>query len=338
MRIKKWLSIMCMLVLCFCMFGCTSEKGANSSESVDVEKEKATVYGLVGPTGVGLANLMAKAEADRAALEYQFQLVNAPEVIVSKITTGEADLAAVSTNLAATLYQKTNGNIQIVAINTGCVLSIVEDGTSISSISDLKGKTIYSTGEGSNPEYILRHILEENGLDPDKDVTLKFVQENEELSTFIMNGTAKIALIPEPLCTTVLQKKESLHVALNIGDEWGKIHKNLVPHMGCVIATKDFIAKHKEALGVFLHEYKVSIEGATQDLDKTAQNCEKFGILPSKEMAKKAIPNCQLEYISDNTMESVLSDYFKILYGYNPKSVGGSVPDSGLYYGGTDEK
>lgn len=340
---KKILSFAIVFCMILCLAACTSNNtdiSENSQESQEEESVtlyskldvKANVYGLVGPTGVGLANMMAQQERGESLLDYSFNLVTAPDAIVSKLTTGEADLAAVPTNLAASLYKKTSGNIVMVAINTECVLNFVENGNSIASIKDLKGKTIYSTGEGSNPEYILRYILSKNGLDPDTDVSIKFVTENEELAALLIKGEAQVALVPEPLCTTVLTKNENLRIAVSVNDAWKEIEKDTLPLMGCVVATKDFVSNHKDALKTFLFEYENSIDMVKEHPEDIATYCEKYGIIASEKIALKAFPNCHLTFISGKDMKPSILDYFQVLFDANPKSIGGSMPEDGFYY------
>lgn len=340
MKNKKWITLLLCLALCICGL-CACEKNTDNGTSGEPQGDspaklgvKANVYGIVGPTGIGLVNLMKANDDGKSQLDYTFQLVTTPDLIVSKLTTGEADMAAIPTNLASTLYKKTSGGIQMIAINTGCVLYMVENGNTIQSIADLKGKTIYSTGEGSNVEYILRYVLKESGIDSDKDITLKFVAENDELAGLLVNGTAKIALVPEPLCTTVQTKNKDLRVALSINDVWNTLTNESEPLMGCVVATKAFINKHPDAVKAFLEEYEKSIKEAKENVENTAALCEQYGVIPAAAVAKNAIPRCQLTFISGEEMQKEIARYYQVLFEANPKSIGGALPEDEFYYKG----
>ena len=327
--LKKSLAVLGILAMLFAVCACNQTGGEETTSTVNLPTE-VNAYGLVGPTGAGFVNMMEKSSLGQTSMKYNVNLVTAPDAIVSKLTTGEADIAAIPTNLAASLYQKTNGGIQMIAINTECVLYFLENGNTIQSFDDFKGQTIYSTGEGSNPEYILRYLLTQKGIDPDKDVTLKFVAENEELAALLIKGEAKIALVPEPLCTTVQAKNQDLRIAVSVNEEWKAINSKS-PLMGCLVATKAFIEKYPDALPVFLKEYKESIDGIS-DLNKSAELCEKYGIIASAEIAKKALPRCSITYIDGADMQPAIEDYFQVLFDANPKSVGGKMPDAGFYY------
>ncbi len=324
--------------------GCSGTEGDNSSQAGGssapattttgaAEKVEANVFAIKGPTGVGMVNLMAANDEGAAANQYTFQVASSPEEVVAKVANGEADIAAVPTNVAANLYKKTEGKVQMLAVNTLGVLYIMENGNTIQSVADLKGKTIYSTGQGANPEYVLRYILTKNGIDPDKDVTIEFRSENDELATLLATGEAKIALVPEPNVTTVKAKNADLRVALDVNEEWDKAsggESKLM--MGCVVARSEFIEEHPDAVDAFLKEYKASIEKAASDLEGTATLCEKYGIIPKAAVAKAAIPNCNLTYVDGDAMMDQIKGYFQVLYDANPKSIGGALPDDAFYY------
>ena len=321
---KKMLAIVLAAVLLLgSLAGCAAPS--------EPEKTDVRVVGIKGPTGIGLANLWKAQEEGTASNNYNFELVSLPQDAGARVTNGQADIAAVPTNLASALYKKTGGAVQMLAINTLGVLYILENGDTVKTVADLKGQTIYSTGEGANPEYILRYVLKENGLDPDKDVTLKFVSENDELVTLVATGKAKIAMVPEPNVTAVCTKNADVRVALDMTAEWDKLDAGALM-MGCVIVRKEFAEKNPDAVTAFLQDYKASIDAATADVDGTATLCETYQIIPKAPIAKKAIPNCNLTFVAGADMQGKISGYFKVLFDANPAAIGGAVPDDGFYY------
>ena len=333
---KMWISV-CLTValLALCLCGCGETKTGTSQPAASDQptvKETANVVGIIGPTGVGLVQMMRDQEDGKTKVDYSFELVSAPDNVVAKITSGEADIAAVPTNLAVSLYNKTSGGVKMLAINTQGVLYFMENGETISSVADLKGKTIYSTGQGANPEYILRYLLTQNGIDPDNDVNIVFLTENEELAAKLVKGEAQVALVPEPLCTTVQTKNADLRVALSVNDEWTKIGEDSTLLMGCVIARTEYIEAHPQAVATFLDEYKTSIEEATGDTESTAELCEKYGVIAAKAIAEKALPRCNLTFIAGADMKPAIEGYFGVLFDANPKSIGGAMPDDAFYY------
>jgi len=345
MRIAKLLAILAAVVMSFALFsGCSkdnsssntdTDSSANTTTTSDSAREKTRVKVAVikGPSGAGIANLMETSAKGSALNDYEFTVVSSPEEIVNKISSGQVDIATPPTNIAATLYNNTNGNVKMLAVSTSSVLYIMENGDTIKSVADLKGKTVYSTGQGANPEYVLNYILTQNGIDPKKDVNIEFKSENDELATLLAAGTAKVALVPEPFVTTVKAKNPDIRVALDISKEWDTASQGKSQLlMGCVIGRREFIEKNQDAVLNFLNEYKESVEKATSDIETTASLCEKYEIIPKAAVAKQALPRCGLTFITGKDMMEKIKGYFDVLFKANPKSVGGALPDEGFYF------
>ena len=257
-------------------------------------------------------------------------LASAADEVSAKIINKEADIVAAPTNLAAVLYKKTEGQVVMLAANTLGNLYIVTKNAEISSIADLKGKTIYSSGQGASPEYVLNFLLKENGIDPEKDVEIIYKSEHAEVAPVFASEESVIALLPEPFVTNMLLKNSDLKVSVNITEEWSKVSDSELV-MGCLIARKDFADQNPAAVEKFLKEYEESANYAVTNVTETAELSEKYGIM-AKNVAEIALPNCNIVYIDGDKMESYLGAYFEVLFNANPQSVGGSIPDEKLYY------
>lgn len=329
---KKILALVLALAMIFSFAACgTENNGSNETPSDTYTPVDINIAGIKGPTAVGMVDLMQKQEDKTAANNYNFSVFGDPQELVGKISTGAVDIAALPTNLAATLYKKTEGKIKVLAVNTYGVLHIVENGETVKSFADLKGKTILSTGEGSNPEYILRYVLENNGINPDTDVTIKFVTSNDEMIAQLKTGGAQIAMVPEPAVTTAMSKIPTLRRVFDMNTEWEKIGEDSALMMGCVVVRTEFLEQNPAAVKKFMEEYEASVN-AVSDLEKTASLCEKFEIIPAAAVAKKAIPNCHIAFTAGEEMKADLGGYFKVLFEANPKSIGGALPDDNFYY------
>ena len=293
------------------------------------EKTNINIAVLKGPTGIGAVKLMEDDEKGTCDNDYNFTIVASPDEINAKIINGEVDIAAVPTNLGAVLYNKTEGEVELAALNTLGVLYVVEKGDTIKFINDLSGKSIVASGKGSVPEYAINYILEKNRI---TDVNIDYKTEHAEAVTALTSGDATIALIPEPNVTAALAADPELRIALNITDEWNKVSDGSVLSMGGIIARKDFIDNNKEAFDNFLYEYEDSIEFVNENSDEASQLVAKYGIMPKAELALKAIPNCNIVYIDDEEMKNSIEGFYEVLYSYEPKSVGGKLPDENFYY------
>lgn len=303
-------------------------------EEKPTEKTKVNLAALSGPTALGMLELLEQNEKGEAANDYQVTLATAPDEVVAKVVSGELDIAAVPTNVAATLYNKTQGGVQLAALNTMGVLYIVEAGESIQSVADLKGKTIYSTGQGSTPEYALNLVLEKNGLTVGEDVTVVYKTDNSEIAPLLASGEAQVALLPQPFVTSVMGQNETLRVALDMTEEWDKATDGASGlTMGCVVVRTEFAQQNKESLDLFLDEYERSVQTvtSTEGLEHAAQLAEQYNIVKAP-VARKAIPACNIVFVQGEQMQQIAGGFLEVLYQANPKSVGGKLPDANFYY------
>ena len=316
---KKTAIILALIILTVSIISCSAP-----ATPADI-----SIIGLKGPTGMGMAKLMedfANGETDN---NYTFTLTSAPDEVSAEVIKGTVNIAAVPINLAGVLYQKTEGAIQIAAINTLGVLYILENGNEINSINDLEGKTIYATGQGSTTEYILNYILQKNNINAE----VIFKNEHSELVTFMAAGEIVLGMLPEPHVTTALNQNADLRIALDLTEEWNKIAgDDSTLLQGCIIVNKKFAEENKSALDNFLAEYKASIEYANANVADVSLLIEKHEIIPKAALAEKALPNCNITYIDGDLMKQYVNAVYQVFYDANPSSIGGEMPDDGFYY------
>ena len=300
--------------------------------AVDTELEiKVSV--LSGTTGMGMAKLISEKKNGTAALNYKFDIYADPTMVTAAVISGATDIAAVPTNLASTLYKKTDGGIYVLALNTLGVLYVLENGNTVNSVSDLKGKTVYVPGAGTNPEYILKYIVEANGLEVGKDVKFDYTFGSPDLlSAAVAQGIVDLALLPEPKVTATKNQNQNVRTALDLTAEWEKKAGEGTLVQGCVIVRKEFADAHPAEVAKFLEEYKASVNFVNESKEEASKLIAEAGIIPKAPLALKAIPNCNITYVDGAEMKAALSEFFKILYGVEPKSIGGTLPDDGLYY------
>ena len=297
-------------------------------------KADIRIAALRGPTGIGLVGLMAAQEAGEARHNYTFTLAGAPDEIVAQLSSGQVDIAALPTNLAAVLYQRTNQQIRMLAVNTLGVLYILENGDSIQSLSDLSGKTILATGQGAVPEYVLNELLANGGLSAP--ATVEYKSEHSELASLAAAGQTDLVMLPEPFVTTVLNKNTGMRIALDLTAEWAAMMESTgrsgEMSMGCLVVTEQFAANHPEALADFLDEYQASVDFVNQNPGEAGQQVARFTILADAALAAQAIPNCYIVLIKGAAMKDALEPFFDVLYTANPQSVGGELPDPDFYW------
>ena len=304
---------------------------ALSLTAVSMAEPVARVAGMKGPTAMGMVKMMQ----DDAGETYDFNVIVAIDEINAKLVKGELDIAAVPANVASVLYNKTQGKLQVLAINTLGVLYIVENGESIQSIEDLRGKTIYSAGKGATPEYALNYVLSQNGIDPEKDVTIEFKSEQAECLSALLANEGSVAMMPQPFVTTAQTKAEGIRVALDMTEEWAKLQEGAenpsAMLTGVVVARKEFVEKNPEVVNAFLDSYKASVDFTNENVAEAAAIIASYDIIPEG-VAKKAVPHCSIVCIEGAEMQTKLAGYLNVLFEQNPAAVGGAVPADDFYY------
>ncbi|HIX99541.1 ABC transporter substrate-binding protein [Faecalicatena fissicatena] len=310
-----------------------SQSGAQETESEPVD---VNVTALKGPTAMGMVQMMDDADNGKIDSEnYQFTIAASIDEVTPSISQGETDIAAVPANVSSVLYNKLEGGVQVLAINTLGVLYIVENGDTVQSVADLRGKTIYAGGKGATPEYALNYILQENGIDPASDVTIEWKSEHSECVAALAQDPSGIAMLPQPFVTTAQAQNPDLRVALDLTEEWDKIQENAENPSalltGVVIVRTEFAKEHPEAVSDFMERYKSSVEFVNENVDEAAQLVGNYDIVPA-EVAKKAIPACNIVCITGDEMQEKLSGYLAVLNEQNPEAIGGQLPDDDFYY------
>lgn len=342
---KRVMSLGLSLALAISLAACSgSVSEAVSSASATAEPTAAPeteapvttfrIAGLKGPTTMGMVKLMSDAEAGETHQDYQVTMYGAADEVVPLLVKGDIDLAAIPANLAANLYNQTEGKVQVAAINTLGVLYVVTTGDDVKSVEDLKGKTVYSTGKGTTPEYVLNYILKKNGIDPEKDLTVEYKSEATEVAAALQAADeGAIAVLPQPYVTAAQSQIEGLNVALNLTEEWNKVSTDSDLVTGVLVASTEFIEQNEAAFEEFLKDYQASIEWVNSNTADAAELVANYGIVAKAPLAQKALPACNITYVHGAEMKTKLSGYLQVLFDQNPKAVGGAMPGDDFYYG-----
>ena len=339
-NLKHLLALCLTLALVFSLAACgqkADETPNDAQNDQQTEQEEFTpanysIAALKGPTAMGLVKLMKDSESgETTGNEYTFTLAGSADEVTPALLKGELDMACVPANLAALLYNKTEGAVQVLAVNTLGVLYIVENGESVQSLADLKGKTVVAAGKGSTPEYALRYLLSENGIDPDADVTLDWKSEHSECVAALASGQASIALLPQPFVTVAQSKIDGLRMALDLTEEWDKLDNGSALITGVIVARSDFVEAHPAAVGSFLSAYAASVDWVNANTADAAALIGEYGIVDAA-VAEKALPYCNIVCITGAELLEKLPGYLSVLYNADPAAVGGAMPDNSFYF------
>lgn len=307
-----------------------SSCGKKTQELLGVEPEeesKTKVYALSGTTALGMAQMINGGA-------YDISLYSDPQVVANAVISGECSIAALPTNVAAKLYKKSEGKIQLLALNTLGVLYVIDTTGTVKSLADLKGKTVYVPGSGSNPEYVTLALLKGAGLNVGTDVTVDTdtYASPDALQGALAAGQAQIAVLPEPKVSAVTSAASNATVAIDLTVEWEKLYGENTLVQGCLVVNKAFADANPDAVKKFLDDYKTSVDFIVAGSDEAIDMIVKAGILPKAAIAKKALPNCNICCITGEAMKSAISVFYEKIFALDPTSIGGALPADGFYY------
>ena len=285
---------------------------------------------LSGPTALGMLALMEEENP-----QYLFEApYTSPDLILGDITSGKLDIAALPTNNAAMLYNR-GTDIKVIALNTLGVLHLLDSTGTVTELDDLAGKTVYVPNAGSNPEYVVRHLLREKGISANVDIS---IVQPAALQTAFLSGSAPIVVLPQPAATATAKNAEAQGktvTSLDLSLAWSEISDTPMVQ-GCLVANATFLEKHPRAVEAFLDEYEASVAYMTapENLDAAANLAVAHGIIPKPQLAKLAIPKCAITYVDGREMKDALSAFYDVLGSHSLASIGGKLPDDDFYYHG----
>lgn len=313
------------------------EPAAEEEPAADAEPVTVRTAALKGPTAMGLVRFMSEVDAGNLAdNDYTFEIYAAPDEITPLIAKEGVDIAAVPANLAATLYNKTEGGVRVIAINTLGVLYICELGDTVRSVEDLRGKTIYASGKGSTPEYGLQYVLEKNGLTVGEDVTIEWKSEHAECVQALATAEGEaVAMLPQPFVTTAQAQNDKIRVALDLTEEWDRVQtgdETSSMITGVAVVRSAFADENPAAVDAFLAHYAESVDFVNENVADAAQLVGDYDIVPAQ-VAEKALPECNIVCVTGEDMKERLSGYLAVLADQNAEAVGGAVPGDDFYYG-----
>jgi NitT/TauT family transport system substrate-binding protein len=327
--LKRGAALGLALLLTVTLGACGQQTAASGTTQEAPAVEEAVtprIAALKGPTAMGLAKLLGE------STDYEFTLASSADEVTPALIKGELDMACVPANLAAVLYNQTEGQIVTVAVNTLGVLYIVENGNAVQSLADLRGQTVVAAGKGSTPEYALRYLLTENGIAPDTDVVIDWKSEHSECVAALASGAATIALLPQPFVTVAQNKLGDLRVALDLTAEWDALDSGSALITGVVAARRDFVEAYPQATARFLADYGDSVDWVNSNTAEAAVIIGQQGIVDAS-VAEEALPYCNIVCLTGQEMEEKLSGYLSVLYDAAPAAVGGALPGDDFYYG-----
>lgn len=313
--------------------GNTTPNG-NGNQSTEETPDVINVYTLNGTTGFGMAKMMSDNKNNAA---YNFSVQTDAANVLAAMINGTADIAALPTNAASTLYNRTEGKIKILAVNTmGCLYLLTKEGTTVSNFADLRGKTVYVPAQ--NPTFILTDLCKKNGMVPGTDITIDSTSyaQPANLRAAVASGVVDIAVLPEPMVTMAISGAKQQNItytnALDLTAVWDKVNTPGSLVQGCIVVRNEFLEKHPTTVKNFLTAYEASINYLNENTADAAAKIVEAGIFANAQVAEKAIPKCNVCYLAGDGMKSAMQGYLNVLLAIQPASIGGKLPADDFYY------
>ena len=304
-----------------------------SDKTADAEKAVVRVGSLKGPTSMGLVYLMDQAGKGESANQYEFTMTAAADELLPAMLSGELDIVLIPANMASVLYNRAEGDVSVIDINTLGVLYAVSGNKQIKEMKDLKGRTVYMTGKGTTPDYVMQYLLKENGLTA-ADVTLEYKSEAAEVAAMLAEMPEAVGVLPQPFVTAACAQNDKLSVVLDLTKQWAAVQEeggsSLVT--GVTVVRNALLTENTAAVELFMEEHAASAAYANEHVEETAQLVAAAGIIDKAPVAAKALPECNITYIDGAEMKTALSGYLQVLWEQDPAAVGGGLPGDGFYY------
>lgn len=328
---KKTNKILIIILLISLITSCSQtnqNQPAPKPSASETKKQNVVIAGLKGPTSIGMIKLIDEKALNDNKYNVEYVAESAPDALMAKIIGGEIQISSLPINLASTIYNKTNGEIQIAAVNTIGNLYIIGN-SDIISLDDLKGKTLAISSKGATHDYAMNYILANKKLS--EEVTIKYFPDHASLAQSVIGEDSKVALLPQPFVTQALVNNNKVKILLDLNKEWKSV-TDIELYTGCIVVNKKFAQNNKEFVKNFFSQYKISVDWVNNNPKDAALLVEKNGIMLNATIIEKAIPYSGITFKKAFEDKDNLNKFYKILFDSNPASIGGKLPDEGFYY------
>lgn len=304
-----------------------------SPDSVGESAKDALEIEVVSPAGSPTISAvkMFKEKPDINSANIDYKMTLTTDELQSKLVTNEADFAIVPTNLAAKLYNK-GIEYSIVAPVVWGNLYLVSN-EEINDLNELKGKEIYTIGQGLTPDILFRYLLEANGIDPENDVKLTYLSGGSELASNYIAGKSSITIMPEPMLTIVNTKKPETKLVMDLQEEWNKQNGTEFgyPQASLIVKT-ELVENNKEFVNVFIEEFENSVKWLESEPTMAGEYYNELVTSLDSKVVEKSLPGSNLKYISAEEAKADIEKYLNVLMDFSKDSIGGKLPDEGFYF------
>ncbi len=319
--------------------GCGTQKEEAVEETTDpaveTEEEEPVVLNVRMPAGaptISMLKMLKESPLELGNVILDFESVKSPDLMAPLLMAGEADIAVIPTNLAPKLYNK---GVPITLLGTSVwgILYVVSH-EEIESFADLKGQEIHLIGRGLTPDIIVRHLLLQNNINPDEDVTLIYLSGAKDLAPAFLGKKSQVSLMPEPMLSSVLMRNKETIVAFDLQEEWEKVTglDGGIPQASLVVRN-EILEKHPEVVLAFIEKYQEAIAWVNENPALAGKYAEELEIVAKGKVIEMAMPRLNIVFVSAPEARERLEAYFKVLKDHSAEFIGGKLPSDAFYFG-----
>ena len=314
------------------VIGCSNEQKDEKQQATNNKTVSVTIGAPDGLPAIAIAKLSQENLKLKEGYEVKYTLEATSDALSTDVMKESLDIAIVPSNMASIAFNKTS-NYQIVGtVGRGSfyLVSSEEDVTGLNS--SLEGKEVGNIGKGLTPDITIQALLKEQNVDTSK-ITFNYSNEASDLVSLLSTKKLTTAIVPEPALSGLLTKNPDLKVVCGTNDVWKEVFKNENGYPQSTLIVKTSFAKENpEFVESFINALDENIKWTNNNPKEAGEYAQKFGVNVKPELLVKAIERINLKFISINNCEDDYISYFETLNSYNPKVLGGSLPDKNIYY------
>ncbi|MGB4702336.1 MAG: MqnA/MqnD/SBP family protein, partial [Syntrophomonadaceae bacterium] len=315
--------------------GCGSKEAAEPVQPAEPDNEPVTlaVGTAPGPVSYALAYL---AENPAEDMTLEIKPWQKGDQLLAMITSNEVNMSATPITNAFMLYNK-GIDIQLVNVSVWGMLYVLSPEDNVQSVADLKGQQVAVAGQGGIHDLVFRHLLIQNGVDPDKDLEIIYL-DLPEASAKLATGELKYAVLNEPNSSmaTLNARKGGVELkrVLDLQEEWQKVtgqEKARIPQAGFVVLNSEQLGKN--AVAKFQERFSAAAEWVNNNPAEAGPIVEKHFEWMKAPAVEQSLQYARLnpEWAAD-CQEEIEAFFTELSKTAPPEALGGKLPDAEFYF------
>lgn len=309
----------------------TTQPEAEQATTAPAEPTTFRVLIPEGATTIAMVKMIHEQPEIAPNVTIDYEALTATDMLAAELMGEKTDFAIVPVNLASKLYNK-GIPYKLASINTHGNLYMITS-LDISTWDDLKGKDVYMIGQGLIPDLMFRYLAKQNGLDPDKDFNIIYLAGTTEIAPTFLAGKSTITIVPEPVLSVIGTKDVPFTVLFDFQKEFETAMglEGGYPQAGLMV--KNSVAEaYPDVVNAFIDKLNESCTWVNENPDKAGEYVAELDMGIPAPIVVKSMPGLNIRHENAFEHKDSLEALFNILLEASPDSIGGKLPDEGLYF------